>query len=983
MRQHLATTFVLVRRPTSSYSERDQLIFLQNDHGIMGPSAVVLGVVSFALVVGSAGALVASSRPTTKHEVADASKSNTAAAGSAHVVVASIPAAEPSALTKLTRRAKVFTLAGKVFLSYKSTERKEKRLRKDLGLSTNDEDDADHPDIVALWERAHEKNAARILSKIESLQGFWIKVGQYLSSRADVMPIQYLHILATLQDGVPAKPYEEVCKTLSESFTTDQMAMFEYIDPNPLSTASLAQVHRAKLVNGRDVVVKVQHRGVASLMRQDMANLRTILNLLARSDPNLDFNPVVNEYTAEVARELDFRTECANMDEVRNLLETSDIRAKVPKSIPELVTERVLTMEFCQGFPIRDLEKLDDNHVDRSLLLSRVCEAWAMQMHVGGCFNADPHSGNILVSTAEADGDASVPVLLDFGLTKRLDDNMRLAFARLVHAADENDVDALLQSFQDMGLVLNRYDPFEDMAAMRRSFADPVPQSQAQVALKEKTRDRKLREQAMKDDQGVDEGGKLRNPVDAWPSELVFFTRVTAMLRGLCSRLEVQYPYLNTMARSARLALKDSVPHHERAQSLVHVSADDPVSSLQDRVLKIAENIIEEEEAVGLQFCVISHGNIVANVAAGTLGTADPRPVTPSSLFNAFSVSKAVLAAAALILMQKKSIDVDDSISLYWPEFASHPEKEGITIRQALSHQAGLADAFPKGASIDVLTDWEEMKKFISSSEALPSHSPGDETRYHYLSFAWIIGGLIEAITGEPYEKFLEEHVIDPSGVREDMFMAGISEEIDADRLAILTTKKPLSSPAPGPERNTSIANEESQEKRKVVLEKFRGSEQMLNPSIFNMRKLRNAKLPSANGHFSATALARVFNTLVIGDDTTPPLLEPSTIDAARSPQVSTKSTSSSSSSAMLDNQTASFGLGFQVHVIQSKGGGQTMMSLGHAGLGGSILLCVPELGLSIAFTTNTLSPKSTARDRLINAVLDEYDLIAPKSLID
>ena len=187
-------------------------------------------------------------------------------------------ATEPSALTKLTRRAKVFTLAGKVYFSYKSTERKEKRLRKDLGLSSNDEDDADHPDIVALWERAHEKNAARILSKIESLQGFWIKVGQYLSSRADVMPIQYLHILATLQDGVPAKPYNEVCKTLSESLTTDQMAMFEYIDPNPLSTASLAQVHRAKLVDGRDVVVKVQHRGVASLMRQDMTNLRTILS---------------------------------------------------------------------------------------------------------------------------------------------------------------------------------------------------------------------------------------------------------------------------------------------------------------------------------------------------------------------------------------------------------------------------------------------------------------------------------------------------------------------------------------------------------------------------------------------------------------------------------------------------------------------------------------------------------------------------------
>ena len=85
----------------------------------------------------------------------------------------------------------------------------------------------------------------------------------------------------------------------------------------------------------------------------------------------------------------------------------------------------------------------------------------------------------------------------------------------------------------------------------------------------------------------------------------------------------------------------------------------------------------------------------------------------------------------------------------------------------------------------------------------------------------------------------------------------------------------------------------------------------------------------------------------------------------------------------MLDNQMALFGLGYQVHEIRSKDDGKTMLSLGHAGLGGSILMCVPELGLSIAFTTNTLSQKSTARDRLIEAVLDEYGLIAPRSLID
>jgi aarF domain-containing kinase len=103
-------------------------------------------------------------------------------------------------------------------------------------------------------------------------------------------------------------------------------------------------------------------------------------------------------------------------------------------------------MDYCEGFAIRDVQRLDAYGVDRDLLLSRVCAAWAAQMHVAGVFNADPHAGNILVSTARSGAaDASVPVLLDFGLTKRLSPPLKLAFARLVHASDASDVDGLLQ----------------------------------------------------------------------------------------------------------------------------------------------------------------------------------------------------------------------------------------------------------------------------------------------------------------------------------------------------------------------------------------------------------------------------------------------------------------------------------------------------------------------------------------------------------
>ena len=692
---------------------------------------------------------------------------------------------EPSPLAKLSRRIRVFLLAGQVFLSYKSVQSQEKKLRRRLGLSTaadSDDDDVDHPEIVQLWDAAHERNAQRILRAAERLQGFWIKVGQYISSRADVMPPQYLKTLASLQDGVPPKPFADVERTLKEQLSPERLARLDRIDPVPLSTASLAQVHRARFLtkdggdgdddnSGRDVVLKVQHRGVASLMQQDMDNLRTILRLLAKFEPDMDYNPIVDEYTREVRKELDFRTEATNMRQVKELLEQRNIRAVVPAAIPELVTEKVLCMDYCEGFPIRDLEKMEEYHVDRYLLLDRVVTSWAAQMHVAAVFNADPHAGNILVSTNQEDGDPSVPILLDFGLTKRLDPAMKVAFSRLVHSSYETDVDGLLQSFDEMGLKLNRYDPFQDMAALQTSLADPAPQSEAAAEKKRRAKDYKERNEAMRQEQGVSKGQKLRNPVDAWPSELIFFTRVSAMLRGLCSRLEVRYPYLACMAEAASETLRESIPKHEHAESTVYEPKDDGsatvvATNLQHRLRELALELIDEDHAIGLQATVLYKGQTIANIAAGTLGTVNPRPVTPTSLFNVFSVSKAVLAAGTLKLLEERGISLDDPIAKYWPAFGdSHPDKKLITIRHALTHQAGLANAFPSNATIETLIRWDLMKQFIAGPDAVPSHRPGAEIHYHYLTFAWILGGLIEEVTGDSYEHYLTKHLLAPLGL--------------------------------------------------------------------------------------------------------------------------------------------------------------------------------------------------------------------------
>ena len=904
---------------------------------------------------------------------------------------------EPSLISKLVRRFTVFRVAFSVFIEYKLAERNAKKLKKKLNLDVDDPDSDDHPDIMKLWSEVHERNASRLLVKIKHLAGFWVKVGQYLSTRADVMPPEYLEKLSELQDSMPPKPWEDIVATIQEELggNDDLSQRIASIDPEPLSTASLAQVHRATLKGPEkhQIVLKVQHRGVASLMIQDMVNLRVILDLLAKTDKDLDFSPVIREYNQEVRKELDFRIEAQNMDEVRRLLQDNNVQAIIPKTISNLVTERVIVMDFCEGFPVRDTHLMDKYSVDRELLLERICEAWAMQVHVGGLFNADPHGANILVSTS-SETDTSIPVLLDFGLTKRLDSPIKLAFARLMHASYEGDVDALIQSFQEMGLKMNRHDPFENMAAMQRGFGNTVPKKDARAVQKQKSVDYQRRVEAQRAEAGLSKGQKLRNPVDAWPSELIFFGRMTNMLRGLCSQLDVSYPYLQTMASAAKETIKASVPLDEHADDLVHHSSHTTTTNLQKRLLDALPQIEQGGHMVGLQLCVLQNGEEIANIAAGTIGVASPRPVTTSTLFNIFSVSKGLLSIGVLRLLQDGKIEsLDDPVSKYWPAFMTKPK---ITVRHLLTHQAGLANVYPEDATLDTLLDWKSMTTYMAE-HAQASHEPGEETQYHALSYAWLVGGLIEAVTGRPYEKLFEDLLSDTAmadEIKQQLFLAGIDKDVDYESsLAVLSLdrrgsqqqrkedsrkEKEMKKQEFTEKRIESTDDEEEDEevrrKAKQVLAKYRGLQQLMNPSVFNMRKVREAKLPSANGHSSASSLAHVFYAAIRVND---PILSTDILSEARLPQ---RSHSFDSGSSLLNDAQASFGLGFQLHEFVLANGHKAM-SIGHAGLGGSVVLAVPEEQVVVALTLNHLSNDSEARQQLLGIVFDELQWQAPASI--
>ena len=328
---------------------------------------------------------------------------------------------------------------------------------------------------------------------------------------------------------------------------------------------------------------------------------------------------------------------------------------------------------------------------------------------------------------------------------------------------------------------------------------------------------------------------------------------------------------------------------------------------------------------------------------------------------------------------------MDDAIAKHWPGFgASHPDKQLITIRHALTHQAGLANAFPANASIETLTDWTHMKQFISGPEAIPSHRPGVETNYHYLTFAWILGGFIEEVTGDSYESYLTEHLIAPLGLEDEIHMGGLPDEIFREELAVLTARtlrdgvEVPTQEQPESERAHSAGDTERNNGETTSrLAKFRGKEQLLNPSVFNMRSVRSAKIPSANGHMSAHALAKLMHAVTKSNQ----ILSKETVESAGIPQQC--QTNSAGSATMLDNAQAAFGLGFQIHHLTRKKDGVSLRSLGHAGFGGSIVLSVPEANFTIAFTTNQLKIKSVARNRVLATVMDELGIEAPPSLID
>ncbi len=353
----------------------------------------------------------------------------------------------------------------------------------------------------------------------------FIKIGQALSTRADLLPLEYVKALTKLQDQVPEFPVEQVIAIIEAEFDAPLSSIYKEFELRPIAAASLGQVHRAKLHTGEVVAVKIQRPGLDRLFDLDFKVLKQLIGLLKRSLPNshyVDFDALYEEFTDILYKEIDYVKEGLNADRFRrNFLDHPFI--VVPKIYPSYTTTRVLTMEYAPGIKVNDRAALERAGIDPKAINHIGICSYMKQLLQDGFFQADPHPGNMAVR------DDGKLIFYDFGMMAEVQSINQSQMVQTFFAVLRKDTDQVVQTLTDMGLV----EPMSDMTPVRRIIK----------FLLERFTDRPVEIQAFK---------SLRNEMYSLfeqqpfrlPARMTFIIKALTTLDGVARDLDPQYNLL-------------------------------------------------------------------------------------------------------------------------------------------------------------------------------------------------------------------------------------------------------------------------------------------------------------------------------------------------------------------------------------------------------------------------------------------------------
>lgn len=306
--------------------------------------------------------------------------------------------------------------------------------------------------------------AERVRMAFEELGPTYVKLGQILSTRPDLVPVDFTRELSKLQDEVPSFAFNEVSKIIETELGSPPEELFDFIDEIPFASASIGQVHRAGLENGETVAVKVQRPGIKKIIEVDLEIMLHLATLMERNIKEMAlYRPVkiVEEFARTLEKEIDYTIEAASMERfARHFLDDPTIY--IPKVYRETTTERVLTMELVDGIKVSEIELLEEAGLDRKIITARGADFYLTQVFNYGFFHADPHPGNIFILPD------NVICLLDFGMTGSVDRQTREDFVDLidsvVHRHELRATQALLK--------LTSWDDEPDIRMLEKDVAD-------------------------------------------------------------------------------------------------------------------------------------------------------------------------------------------------------------------------------------------------------------------------------------------------------------------------------------------------------------------------------------------------------------------------------------------------------------------------------------------------------------------------------
>ena len=293
----------------------------------------------------------------------------------------------------------------------------------------------------------------------EELGPTFVKFGQLMSNRPDVLPVGLITELEKLQDGVPPVKSETAMKVVEEELGKKLNQVFASVEKEAFASASMAQVHRAKLLSGKQAVIKIQRPGIKEVIEADIKVMKYLAEVLTQRIPSLksiDPPGLVRNFEESILRELDFIHESVNIQRFQSNFsspENGSSTVRCPKVYSEYSTSKVLTMEFIEGIKINDLKKLQHAGLDRKIIARRLADAYMKQIFEFGFFHADPHPGNLFVLSD------NVICFLDFGMMGNIMQRDLEQLGRMFNAVRSKDVRKIifaLQQLSDQPVVKNK-----------------------------------------------------------------------------------------------------------------------------------------------------------------------------------------------------------------------------------------------------------------------------------------------------------------------------------------------------------------------------------------------------------------------------------------------------------------------------------------------------------------------------------------------